>query len=1045
MSTRPDFTLRAVLLVLLASASAVEAGKPDYSKEAFVIERYANTIAFAADGTGTREQTATVRVQSDAGVRQFGLLSFPYLRETERLDLVYVRVRKPGGSVVATPESDVQEMPSEVARVAPMYTDMREKQVPVKSLGAGDVLEYQVRHTRIRPEVPNQFWYTQSFLAGAIVLEETLEISMPAAIHVKLANAAALQPEISEKSGRRIYRWKTAQLEPDAQNDKKPKPRNPPPPSVQLTSFQSWEEVGRWYSKLQQERTAVSPAIRAKADELTKGLATAAEKEHAIYKYVSSKFRYIGISFGMGRFQPHSADDVFSNQYGDCKDKHTLFAALLKAAGIDAWPALIGSANKLRPEIPSPGQFDHLITVVPQGKDVLWLDTTAEVAPFGMLPQSLRDKQALVMPSGGSPSLMRTPADPPFPSYEKFEVKSSLASDGTLTAHFDITARGDSELVLRVLFRQIPTAQWQQFVQNMSYATGFSGTVSNLDVGDPEDTDKPLHYSYEYLRKNYSDWENLRITPPFPGFGFTRGKDDPKPEEAIDIGTPSELIRLAEIRLPEGYSATIPEGARVQGGPGDYLSTYSTNRGVLTVERRLRMKKRQIAPDEWEGYLDFEKAVFADQDHFIQLARATAPSDEQEMQRLLTQAMQALQKGEIIAAREELEQAERLNPKQKGLWGAWATLHLVEGQPDKAADALRREIRNRPDDPAGYGALADLQTQLGRDDEAIESFRNLLKVSAGNSEAARRLGELLVRKKRYSEAIDALQPNLNDPALQYVLATAYLRSGKKEEAIALLRKTTEHSSDPYSLNNAAYILADNGADIATARSFAEKAVSILEDSLKSITLSDLNSEALSRMRLLEAAWDTLGWVHFRAGDLSQAEKYIRSAWMLLQDGAVGDHLGQIHEKQGKKKAAIHAYQLALALKPSSMEETRARLSALGGAQSQSAGGELSMLRTVDIPKITKEAASAEFYVLFSAGKAADTQFISGSESLRNAGDTLLKARYDVSFPDDGPEKIVRRGILSCSAYSPACHFVFLLHSETVVRSLPADNSAGAGR
>lgn len=1032
--------------MLLASASAAEAGKPDYSKEAFVIETYANTIAFAADGTGTREQTAAVRIQSDAGVRQFGLLSFSYLRENERLDLAYVRVRKPDGTLVTTPESDVQEMPSEVARAAPMYTDLREKQVPVKSLGAGDVLEYQVsyqyggfrfrRYTRIRPEVPNQFWYSQSFVTGAIVLGETLEISMPATVHVKVASASAVKPEIREEAGRRIYRWKTAQLEPASQNEKKAKPPTPSPPSVQLTTFQSWEEVGRWYSKLQQERTTVSPAIQAKADELTRGLATAAEKDRAIYKFVSAKFRYIGISFGTGRFQPHSADDVFSNQYGDCKDKHTLFAALLKAAGIDAWPALIGSGNKLEPAIPSPAQFDHVITVVPLGKDALWLDTTPEVAPFGMLSQPLRDKQALVMPSGGPPSLMRTPADPPFPSYEKFEVKSSLAADGTLTGHFDVTARGDSELVLRILFRQTPAAQWQQFVQNMSYATGFSGTVSKLDVSDPEDTDKPLHYAYDYIRKSYSDWENLRITPPFPTLGFTRGKDDPKPEEPVEIGTPGEIIRLAEIRLPEGYSASIPEGAHAQRGSGDYISTYSINGGVLTVERRLRLKKRRIAPDEWQDYLDLEKAVLEDQDQFIQLARATEPSEQPDVQRLLTQAMQALQKGEMIAAREGLEQAERLNPKQKGLWGAWAALHMFEGQPDKAADALRREITNRPDDPAGYGALAELQTQLGRDDEAIESWRNLLKVSPDNSEAAKRLGELLIRKKRYSEAIDALRPNLNNPALQYVLATAYLRSGKKEEAIALLRKTTEDSRDPNSLNNAAYLLADSGADIATARSFAEKAVAILEDSLKSVTLSDLNSEALSRMRLLEAAWDTLGWVHFRAGDLSKAEKYIYSAWMLRQDGVVGDHLGQIQEKQGKKKAAIHAYQLALAMNPRSMEETRARLAALGGAQSESAAAELSTLRTVDIPKIVKEAANAEFYILFFAGKAADTQFISGSESLRKAGGALLKGRYDISFPDDGPEKIVKRGILSCSSYSPDCHFVFLLHSEMVGRSLP---------
>ena len=52
--------------------------------------------------------------------------------------------------------------------------------------------------------------------------------------------------------------------------------------------------------------------------------------------------RYIGVAFGIGRYQPHSAETVLDNQYGDCKDKHTLLAAMLKAAGYEAWPALIG-------------------------------------------------------------------------------------------------------------------------------------------------------------------------------------------------------------------------------------------------------------------------------------------------------------------------------------------------------------------------------------------------------------------------------------------------------------------------------------------------------------------------------------------------------------------------------------------------------------------------------------------------------------------------------------------------------------------------------
>lgn len=50
----------------------------DYSKEAVVIEEMITKIAFDDGGSSTREQTSRVRVQTDAGVKQWGLLSFPF-------------------------------------------------------------------------------------------------------------------------------------------------------------------------------------------------------------------------------------------------------------------------------------------------------------------------------------------------------------------------------------------------------------------------------------------------------------------------------------------------------------------------------------------------------------------------------------------------------------------------------------------------------------------------------------------------------------------------------------------------------------------------------------------------------------------------------------------------------------------------------------------------------------------------------------------------------------------------------------------------------
>ena len=107
-------------------------GQPDYSKEAFVSEEDVTKISFENDGTGTREWLLRIRIESDAGVQRYSVLTFPYQEATDKLDIDYVRVRKPDGTVIVTPADNVQDMPSDITRQAPFYSDLHERHVAVK-------------------------------------------------------------------------------------------------------------------------------------------------------------------------------------------------------------------------------------------------------------------------------------------------------------------------------------------------------------------------------------------------------------------------------------------------------------------------------------------------------------------------------------------------------------------------------------------------------------------------------------------------------------------------------------------------------------------------------------------------------------------------------------------------------------------------------------------------------------------------------------------------------------------------------------------------
>ncbi len=161
--------------------------------------------------------------------------------------------------------------------------------------------------------------------------------------------------------------------------------------------------------------------------------------------------------------------------------------------------------------MPSPGQFDHVISMVPRGNSAVWLDTTPEVAPFAYLITPLRGKHALVIPEDKAPTLTMTPVDPPTKASQTFKIDAKLNDSGTLEGKIERTIQGDDlEVMLRSAFRRVPMPQWKDLIQQISYGSGFAGDVSEVTASSPEKTDEPFRFSYNYSRKDFPDWSNRR-------------------------------------------------------------------------------------------------------------------------------------------------------------------------------------------------------------------------------------------------------------------------------------------------------------------------------------------------------------------------------------------------------------------------------------------------------------------------------------------------------------------------------------------------------
>jgi Flp pilus assembly protein TadD/transglutaminase-like putative cysteine protease len=1037
-----------------ATQPAAQKSQPaDYSQEPFVIEQYYTTARFENDGTSERDLAVSIHVQSDAGVQQLGELSFGYNSSNEVMDVRFVRVKKKDGSVVTATADAVKDMTASVARDAPEYTDYKEKHVTVPSLHAGDTIKYEIVTRTVTALAPGNFWFDYAFVKDAITLDERLDVNLPAARVHNFTTAPPLQDVTDFAGGREIHHWRHANLERQSESDKAKKKSQPPAdvrPDVQFTTFTNWTQVAQWYANLEKGRSDPTPEIHAKTLELIQGRATELDKIAALYDYVAKNIRYVSLSFGLGRYQPHSAADVFKNQYGDCKDKHTLLAAMLQAADIPSDAVLIPFSRKLDTNVPSPSQFDHMITAVPIGDQLIWMDSTAEVAPFRLLSPPLRNKSALLVQPDGAGKIVQTPVDPPFLSTQRVEIEARVNDLGKLTATLRYFLRGDNEFALRVAFRRTPQTQWKELGQTIAALDGIKGEITNVKPSDPSNTEKPFELDLDFAQANYLDWSSKKskLGVPLLAIGLPDASQDSS--DPIHLGSPLDVTMVLKMTLPANFSARAPVAVSVERDYAEFKSSYRFENHVLTAQRILNFKMRELPAARLSDYLAFTRAVESDETQLLVVENSTtgAPAIPSNVSadELLEAGIAALNAGNAREAIPLLQHAVEIDPKNKQGWNDLGLAYLRLGQFDEAAAAFQKQIAANPYDEHVYNYLGLTLQQQQKFPEAADAFRKQLEVNPLDPIAHAALGALFLEQHQYAEAVPELDKATvlapDNAELEVSLGQALLNTGEKDKALEAFEKGVELAQTPVVWNNVAYALAEHNLELDKAAQYAESAIAATAANLRNVELARLSRDDLNQVASIGVYWDTLGWVSFRKGDLEKAERYIRAAWLLNQHGEVGDHLAQIYEKRGQKDQAARMYAQAIAASHS-VPETRARLIVLLGGNAgidelvAKSKPELTKIRVFSAGDLLKENVRADFFVSLSPGaknpSVEAVRFVSGSQDLRPFTEKLRALDFGPMFPDTSPAKIVRRGTLACSATAGNCTFTLTLPEE--VRTL----------
>lgn len=447
-------------------SSLSTAGQAPYTNEAET-----QTFTVNADGSYTKLDKLTLRVNTEAGIARAGQYYVWFNREMAHVDILEAWTEDAqGGRHDVRPEQirDVQEVRS---FDAPMFQDVQDKVIVFPAVEPGARVHLTWRKTQRVPLVPGWFSdFTPPDMAPTHNFRVIYDLPASVALHADARGFTALKPVEANGRTRYEYRYDKTnfnRLEYGSVSYVSYGDR------LMVSTFPDYSAFAKVYRDASIDASAHDAAVVQLAQSLTAHDATSRAKAQTLYDWVRRNIRYVAINVGRGEIVPHRVTDVLANRYGDCKDHVALFTALLAAVGIRAEGALLnlGPVYSL-PSVPGYGEeaINHVIAWLPDLG--VFADTSSGGVAFGFLPAGVMDRPAMLVDDG---VLVRTPATQPRTRSAQLDIE--VGEDGNASYRYRVEEAGALAETERNTFRRATHQGAQLIAAQRLRQTGLAGTA----------------------------------------------------------------------------------------------------------------------------------------------------------------------------------------------------------------------------------------------------------------------------------------------------------------------------------------------------------------------------------------------------------------------------------------------------------------------------------------------------------------------------------------------------------------------------------------
>ena len=599
--------------------AAAEITPAQYSNSDSVIVEQKSVRDYHTDGTGECQDETFTKVLTEKGRRDNREQTLFFMLPYWTVSVPKLEIFKADGTVVPV---DVQANSKESidnSQMAENIYDPNSKilTINIPQLDIGDTIHMVSRQLIHRSIMPSEYDEENVFEGPSYIRHITYDVHAPASLPLVSIGLRDPVPgtmaSTTQTNGDQVvYHWEVNNV-PRMFDEPNMPPYDEVLQRVMVSTVPQWQDISKWYWNLSKPHLdKITPEMQATDSVLIANAPTDMDKIKALFYFVSSKIRYMGVTPEQDRpgFEPHDVCLTFDKKYGVCRDKAGLLVEMLRLAGFKAYPVLINIGAKRDPDVPQV-DFNHAIVAVELKPGEYTLMDPTDENTRDLLPAPDRNRSYLVCKPEGE-TIKVSPIEPPDKHMLYVKTTGTLNADGILTATSDFSFEGINDDAYRNAFSHLKPDELKDFFEGRLKDAVPSLKLISLTI-TPEnvlDTSVPLSAELKFTASGLTANGDSKSIVNLPWISKNLGVANRILLDVVGLKERKYPLNTeltcgvredVSLKLEGGFEAplSVPQFSSIDDSCVAYNETVSFANDTLNCSRDFRLKKVEFTPGEY--------------------------------------------------------------------------------------------------------------------------------------------------------------------------------------------------------------------------------------------------------------------------------------------------------------------------------------------------------------------------------------------------------------------------------------------------------------